>query len=170
MRNRKIVFCAIICLNFGSLGLQAQSILNVKENTGSNTSFNTNEVNKLSFTENNINIELTSGTSSSFSISDIQKLVFDTTSTETLVSLEKEQNEDAIKLYPNPVKDLLSISNNSTNECETYIEILNLQGKILLQKTTSSINGINVSNLQTGIYICRVYLCNTIEYIKFVKQ
>ncbi|AQS94157.1 hypothetical protein BXQ17_08820 [Polaribacter sp. BM10] len=59
-----------------------------------------------------------------------------------------------IKLYPNPVKDVLQIQNiNNVNIKK--IEVYNLLGK-RLQLIKNPINKINISNLSEGVYLLKI--------------
>lgn len=170
MRNRKLGFCVAVFMGLNLMGLQAQSILNVEENSGSISSFYTNDIKKLIFSGGNMDVQKTDGSSDSYSISGIGKLEFAGISTDIQILQQIGQSEERTKLYPNPVIDLLYIKSISSEECDVILEVLDMQGKVLLKETTSSMNGINVSDLQRGIYICRVYTCDKIESIKFLKQ
>lgn len=117
-----------------------------------------------------MNVEKADGTSSSYSISGIRKLDFAGISTDIQISQQIGKSEEGTKLYPNPVIDQLYIKKTLVEECEVLVEILDLQGKILLKETISAMNGINVSGLQKGMYICRLYTCEKVENIKFLKN
>ena len=117
-----------------------------------------------------MDVEKTDGSSGSYSISGIRKLEFTGISTDIQIPPQIGESEEGTKLYPNPVIDQLYIKNTSVEECEVLVEILDLQGKILLKETISSMNGINVSELRKGMYICRVYSYDKTKNIKFLKQ
>ena len=170
MRNRKLGFCVVVLISIGFIGIQAQSILNVKENSGSNTSFYTNDIRKLTFSGGDLDVGKIDGSSSLYAISGIRKLEFTGISTDIQIPQKRKQTSEAIKLYPNPVNDFLYIKDNPDEECQFIIEILDLQGKVLQKETISRMNGINVSDLPKGMYICRVYIRDEIENIKFLKK
>ena len=72
-----------------------------------------------------------------------------------------------IKIYPNPATNFVNIKNaeNAT------IEIYNLQGKLISTKqTVSNIERIDLSYLQTGVYIVRVAKNNKINNFKIIKK
>lgn len=81
------------------------------------------------------------------------------------VDIEEEHNEiNTVKLYPNPVDELINIkSTNRVNEVKVY----NLQGNLI---KTSYSDRINVSKLTTGLYIAHIRTSKNIEVIKFVKK
>ncbi|MBV1924564.1 MAG: T9SS type A sorting domain-containing protein, partial [Flavobacteriaceae bacterium] len=69
-------------------------------------------------------------------------------------------NVKDFKLYPNPVKDFLTISSEKQVD---YLKIYSLQGVIIKEGYS---NNINVSDLNSGIYFTEI----TIEGISFVKK
>ena len=70
--------------------------------------------------------------------------------------------------YPNPVKDVLNISSKATVDVITVYDIL---GKIILQAQPDVISpSINMSALQSGIYLVNVTIGNATKTIKVIKQ
>ncbi len=68
------------------------------------------------------------------------------------LSIQSASQLDNIKIYPNPVKDILQITGNS----ESYnIEIYSLTGQKL--HTSSNISKVDMSLYANGIYIVKVY-------------
>lgn len=75
-------------------------------------------------------------------------------------------NVDKVKLYPNPAKDIINLTNVDKQDT---IEIYNLVGqKVITEKNTGS-NQINISKLSKGTYILKVLKNGKEESIKFVK-
>lgn len=72
--------------------------------------------------------------------------VIDMSSTAKLYYSEK----DIIKVYPNPVNDILSIEHPQFEYCELY----SLNGQLIF---TSQLNDINVSNVDSGIYFLNIH-------------
>lgn len=68
----------------------------------------------------------------------------------TLSSSDFSQNNLEVKLYPNPVRDILNI--DIENDIQS-IEIYNIQGQKVL---SSNQKQINVSDLATGMYMVRI--------------
>ncbi len=79
---------------------------------------------------------------------------------------EEKINEEIlnISIYPNPVQEKLFISQSKDNEQKiNYVKIVNLSGStILTESLTSGDNFINLSRLNTGIYIIIMYNNNSI--------
>lgn len=81
--------------------------------------------------------------------------------------LANNQFESAkLSVYPNPVKDILYFK---TNEDVLKVEVYDLAGRIL---SSSSVNGnkINLSNLNKGNYIIKIYSAETITNTKILKE
>ena len=74
----------------------------------------------------------------------------------------------AFKLYPNPVGDVLNISNL---EDVNRIEILDVSGRSVLSRDVESNRvSINTSELTNGMYIVSYHTSNGIQTSKFVKN
>ncbi|MCF6357980.1 MAG: T9SS type A sorting domain-containing protein [Draconibacterium sp.] len=81
----------------------------------------------------------------------------------------KSFDELGMKVYPNPVKDVLNIS--QAQQIASY-EVINAAGKLMMKSANqNSIVQINTSGYSVGMYMLKVYL-NDCSYskIKFVKQ
>ena len=68
-------------------------------------------------------------------------------------------------------KDLKTLDLESTNLAMTNIEIYSLQGQSVLSKSLSNTNeSIDVSSLNVGLYLVKVYINDNIKTIKFIKH
>jgi hypothetical protein len=81
-----------------------------------------------------------------------------------ITSVNEVAKNNAIKIYPNPSNENIFI--NYEGDFST-INIINLQGKTILQSTTKNID---ISGLENGIYIAHIITENGILNSKFVKQ
>lgn len=82
----------------------------------------------------------------------------------------KQEKKKDLKIYPNPVENILNIQNsNDLNEI-SKIEIYSTLGKKVL--TTLSKESTNVSNLTSGMYFVKFYNSDTtlIEIKRFIKK
>lgn len=75
--------------------------------------------------------------------------------------------KNAIKFYPNPASDILNIENNTGEEI-TDISVYSISG-IRVKQTVNS-NAIQVSDLQSGIYLIKVKVDDQTLNYKFVKK
>jgi hypothetical protein len=67
----------------------------------------------------------------------------------------KQNNGNDVVVYPNPVKDVLSIAGLKGN---TSLKLINANGQIVLQQnTTASSLTIEMQNIKPGIYMLQVY-------------
>lgn len=82
----------------------------------------------------------------------------------TSINKIKEQ-ASAVAIYPNPVKDVLSISTEKTIEA---FKIMDLRGVVLLEGDDAA--AINVSNLNAGTYFIEFIFSDGKETNSFIKQ
>ncbi len=86
-----------------------------------------------------------------------------------------QQESSSVKLYPNPVKDVLNITYSGKLVSEMQIEICDISGKSVssqkIQDVESGQNiSLNVNSLQKGIYLCKMTSGkNVIGTEKFIK-
>jgi 2-keto-3-deoxy-6-phosphogluconate aldolase len=71
-----------------------------------------------------------------------------------------------ISIYPNPVSNILNISNISSN---ALISIYNLNGQMVLSKTING-NSLSISQLPAGMYTLRITESDKCKTLKFVKK
>ncbi|WP_250434444.1 endonuclease [Hanstruepera flava] len=86
--------------------------------------------------------------------------------TQTLSTIEYSLNE--IKIYPNPVKDILNI--NLKNPEKTGISIYNILGKQVLNETLMRSGTINTSKLKNGVYVVKIIQGNKSISKKLIKN
>lgn len=94
---------------------------------------------------------------------DVSDANFTITKTELAVS---DVNKKSVQVYPNPVKDVLSVSNVST--ASSY-EIFNTAGQIV-SKGTLSTGKVLVNKLTKGVYFINIDDNGTVVKTKFVKE
>ncbi len=96
--------------------------------------------------------------------------VTSTTSISNLNSIDNKSNTETsqqLSLYPNPASDIIYIAGEE-DACD--VQILNIQGKILKSvHLESGSEGVDISNLTSGIYFMRVSSENVMKTIQFVK-
>ena len=77
-------------------------------------------------------------------------------------------NMDAVRIYPNPAKQYLHIENNTGTGIATF-EIYTINGRLITKESNTNI--INVSSLQTGLYLLRITDTDgKIGRYKFIKN
>lgn len=75
-------------------------------------------------------------------------------------------NKDLYSIYPNPVKDIMTI-NLSNNNILKNVAISNIFGQTIL---SSNLKNINMSKLSTGIYILKIETEKGIATEKIIRQ
>ncbi|WP_408671461.1 T9SS type A sorting domain-containing protein [Lutibacter sp.] len=76
----------------------------------------------------------------------------------------------SLKIYPNPVKDFLKIE-LPVNYSNAKVEIYDIYGRYLSNSSISTnVNEIDVSNLNSGVYMFRIVLKNKFGIHKFIKM
>jgi hypothetical protein len=73
----------------------------------------------------------------------------------TTLGVEDNSLDDELNVYPNPVADVLNIT-NSNNLSDASFSILNVSGQTVLKSTSVNNDGIDVSNLSSGVYILSI--------------
>jgi hypothetical protein len=78
----------------------------------------------------------------------------------------KKQESALIQVYPNPASNFLNIKLKGN----ASLTISDLQGKTFLNSNYDGINGIDISQLNTGIYLVTIQQNGKMYHAKFVKQ
>ena len=80
----------------------------------------------------------------------------------------EDQDFTTLNMYPNPAIDILNISAQSTIN---NIEIYNVLGQTVMRMSVEDTSAeINVSNLNSGIYLIKYEINNRTSTKKFVKN
>ena len=81
----------------------------------------------------------------------------------------EEISLNAFNVYPNPVKDVVTI--NTTSEFDT-VEVFNQLGQSVLKSSSSLMNSnrLDLSSLNPGIYLMRIRSNNRSKTIKIIKE
>jgi hypothetical protein len=82
---------------------------------------------------------------------------------------------DAVKLFPNPAQQEVSLAFSSKKAGDYQLRITDLTGKTMLtshQTANVGVNAarLNVSNLVPGLYLAEIRSGESVQTIKFVKQ
>lgn len=84
----------------------------------------------------------------------------------------EENTTSSLEVYPNPVKDELTIA-NLTVEGNATIRIVDLQGKVVYTSVVSDQAGnytLDVSKYENGVYVVEVISANSTQQVRVVKQ
>ncbi|MBN4057957.1 T9SS type A sorting domain-containing protein [Olleya sp. AH-315-K02] len=76
-----------------------------------------------------------------------------------------------LKVFPNPVSDIIFVSNNNYLNKLNY-NLFNFNGKLIKTSSVNYFNQIDISNLSSGLYFIRFINKNNdgVKTIKFIKQ
>ena len=93
----------------------------------------------------------------------------------TLVGIEELTNITGLNIYPNPTKDVLNIAIKSVQSTVLEISVVNLLGKIVLEKNTqlnneTHLERLDVSMLTSGSYFIKIADKGKTASFLFVKE
>ncbi|WP_298903935.1 FG-GAP-like repeat-containing protein [uncultured Psychroserpens sp.] len=84
------------------------------------------------------------------------------------LSIDENSINNDLRIYPNPVQDILRIA---TSHSIDAIEIRNVLGQLVIAiKNQSTAQHIDMSSLQSGIYIVKVFIENRYETLRVLKN
>ena len=143
-KNLALLFILLIAWIFNG---QAQSLI-LKSKDGTIISKSLGSLKRFTFSGNSLLMNYLSGPIETYSLENISKLSFKLVTTDNLDLTETE----TIKIYPNPVRDIIYIQN--APETDFTVRIYRINGALALtSKSSSGSNTIDVSNLQSGLYL-----------------
>jgi hypothetical protein len=146
-------FTLLIFIWFATLlAVQSQNLY-IKAKDGSVTTKTLSTLERFTFSNNNLLINYLSGPVETYSLSNISKLSFK--SAVTGVDELSLSGTITMKVYPNPVSDVIYIQN--APETNYQLSIYRMTGSLILNTQMSSGDkSIDVSFLQTGLYLLNV--------------
>lgn len=172
MKQKRVKWIFIILLIVGFTGLRAQTVLNVKVKTDAQSSFFLSDIKTLTFTSGTMSVNKRDGNINKFAMADVRNLNFSSIATNNKIL---NDGNIILMLYPNPVRDFLQVKYDSKAEENVYVQIINIQGKVVYQGLLKSQTGTNyidihTESFQNGMYLCRIQNGNKIETAKFIKH
>jgi hypothetical protein len=89
---------------------------------------------------------------------------------QTSLSVKNENFKTALKIYPNPVENILNVQFNKIVETGN-IKLVDMAGKVVMNNTVdnSNIVTLDVSTLGSGIYFLKTETNNIVTTKKFIK-
>ncbi len=154
-------------LAFGGL-IKAQS-LSVVLLDGQENPFEIENTQSISFPNKSLQVNLKNGEYSSFALSETSRIVFSTVINE----VEKITKENLIRVYPNPVVDLLHINLSQSDVQSGKLTVRSIDGKMIYASHVSlSENNlsINVSDWAKGVYVVFFESGDRRQIEKVIKQ
>lgn len=171
MKHKRMKTSALLLLGLGLTAVQAQSTMNVKTKSGTNTAYVINDTRRMTFSGGNLVVTKKDATTASFAISDTRYLNFSSISAG--LSNDK-QGTSKLTVYPNPVQDKLILSLAAGTSERVQIDVFGINGTkvysqaINAQQATS--HTINVSGWQGGMYLVRITDGKETTTTKFTKN
>jgi hypothetical protein len=162
---RKLVIIAIVLL---SCNLSAQTMY-VRPLVGTQSSYNTDNVQKLTFSNGNLLVTSTVGAVESYPLAGNRYINFTDL---TLSTSNTTAMQSGFYVYPNPTSHLLYVTNTNTKIAIGLIQVISLDGKLLMQVMPMESNNtqLDISKLPQGMYLCKITSDNEQQTIKFLKQ
>ena len=156
-----------------SITTKGQNILDVKEISGTITSYALSDIRKLTFPTGELIISFIDNTNETFSLSTIQLLKF--SDLPTGIDTEPKVESNNISFYPVPVNNELNINYMANVSAVLQIQIFDMGGSVVLKSNQNVYKGknvliINLSSLKQGLYICQIINGTTVQTKKIVKQ
>jgi hypothetical protein len=157
---QRTITLLIFLLVTGSMGVQAQNLI-IKTKDGTLTK-SLETLKRFNFSNNSLLINYLSGPVETYSLDNISKLTFK--SVVTGVDNLSMTGSEIMKVYPNPVSDVVYIQN--APETDFTVSIYRMNGVLVLTtKLDAGAKSIDVSYLSSGLYLLNV----NSRTFKFVK-
>ena len=88
--------------------------------------------------------------------------------------IETVNNDETLKIYPNPVKSELTLQFNATSE-QSVLKIYSIMGQVVMSEDIHNANGFNtlsipVNSLSNGCYFVTIQNGNSVIREKFIKE
>jgi len=123
------------------------------------------EIENLTFSEEQVFLKKTDGTIDDFLISNVSKIKLE----ESITNIENISLPDkGVKTFPNPVEDILTIE--STAEIEKIL-LFDMNGSLILQKETEGlVIMVQLAAIPAGIYNVQIVTTNGEYFNKIIKK
>ncbi len=169
MKLLKLIVGVFLFLSIGLSELKAQGTLYVKEISGTQTAFVLSEIRKINFPPGNILITKSNAETQNYTLSGLQLLSFNDYTVGT--ASPEQYASGALRLFPNPVGNIMQIENIGNETDSRTVEILDLQGKTVQKlRLPCGQTNVDVSALKAGIYICKEQNNLKVSTTKFIKN
>jgi hypothetical protein len=159
-KNRSKTWILLVISMIVSTMSFAQSI-QFNYTDGTNTSYNLEDVRKITFDNDVMNLHLLDGSIYSWNVSTIGYYQYDESSLNIQEWLNNK-NEWELTLFPNPTSSVLNVSFNLPESDEVSIELYDMKGKLILTKnlgkkeTGAHQEVLNLTIVPKGTYVCRL--------------
>ena len=156
-------FMAVLLFGSAFSGMKAQKMY-VRPMVGVQEAYTVANIKNLTFSGGNLVVSNLTGANGTFSLAGNRYLNFTDL---TLATTSMEFVNNRFYVYPNPVTNVLNITNEDPTQTITHLEIISLEGRVVLAQNTPQVA---VASLPQGLYFCRITSNNQTQTIKFLKQ
>lgn len=169
MKQKQLRLSIVFMLGLGLTGLRAQTMY-VKQSTGVQMAYALNNVKKMTFTSGNLTVAKIDNSNGVYALSGLRNLNFSDNFTGLKPPIKGQSQ--MLSVYPNPVKEKLSIDLTKMAKTGGTLSILNFEGKtVFCQKVSQGgLLTIDISHLPLGIYLCLYSNAVEIKIAKIIKQ
>ena len=171
MWHKRLKLSTFLWLSIGVTGLQAQRIY-VEGEEGARHAYFLSDIKKMSFSSDVITIFKLDDRTDQFAIMDVRNLDFKLVTLSDEVTIPPPASA-TFQVFPNPVSETLNIQFSSAPGSNGTIEILSMEGKLVRIRAldgNTTLYRIDLSNLSSGLYICRINSGSVIQSWKIIKQ
>ena len=134
MKTKKIVLLLFFAIVFSSSKAQT---LYLRAKTGAQTSYPVANIKNFTFSGGNLLVNNSTGANGTFALSSLRYFNFTDLS---LATTSNELVKNSFYLYPNPVSNTLYITNADKTLTISHLEIISLEGRLLLEQNSISDN------------------------------
>jgi hypothetical protein len=158
----------IACAAFFCISINAQTMF-VRPIAGSQTTYPVADIQKLTFDNGNMLVTNITGGSGTFALSEFRYVSF---TDFNLGTTSPALATNKFYAYPNPASHVLNIAGSNTLQFVSQIQILSLEGRLLMQQkpANESAPQVNISALPQGMYLCKITNGSQQQTLKFLKQ
>ena len=158
----------IACAAFFCISINAQTMF-VRPITGSQTTYPVADIHKLTFENGNMLVTNSTGGSGTFALSELRYVSF---TDFNLGTTNPALATNKFYAYPNPASHILNIAGSNTLQLVSQIQILSLEGRLLMQQkpANESAPQVDISALPQGMYLCKITNGSQQQTLKFLKQ
>ncbi len=83
-------------------------------------------------------------------------------------SIEIAPLSATLSIYPNPVENLLTIAGGV--EGQFNVKVINMNGVLVMDQAVENLSTLDVSALQSGVYILQAVIDNKVQTVRFIKK
>jgi len=161
MKQNLLSLMLLLIAGSGAFDIKAQSMV-IKTKDGTESTKLLDSIQNFTFSNGTLLLKFITGSTGSYGVSTISKLYFE--SVPTGIADVTSKATGTITIYPNPVGNSINIQNLPGGT--SIVHIYRMDGvMVLYTQVSSSSTSIDVSNLETGLYLLKV----NEQVLKFIK-